>query len=142
MIEYRISPAVSNDELNDLFDASWPDHERSDYAPVLERSLAYVCAYDGGRLIGFVNLAWDGGVHAFLLDTTVHPGWRRRGIGRGLVRHAARVAQDRGLHWLHVDFEPELRGFYEGCGFEPTDAGVMRLAPRSDSRPPGTGNER
>ncbi|MGH2352552.1 MAG: GNAT family N-acetyltransferase [Chloroflexota bacterium] len=129
MVEYRVNPAVTSDELNDLFDASWPDHERSDFAPVLTRSLAYVCASEAGRLIGFVNLACDGGIHAFLLDTTVHPDVRRRGIGRTLVRQAAQLARDRGMHWLHVDFEPHLRGFYEGCGFEPTDAGVMRLAP-------------
>ena len=45
---------------------------------MLARSLTYVAAYDtvggGEQLVGFVNVAWDGGIHAFLLDTTVHPG--------------------------------------------------------------------
>jgi hypothetical protein len=39
----------------------------------LHASLAYVCAYQGEELIGFVNLAWDGGINEFLLDTTAHP---------------------------------------------------------------------
>ena len=129
-VEYRLNPAIGNDQLNALFDAAWTNHARSDFAPVLARSLAFVCAYAANRLVGFVNLAWDGGVHAFVLDTTVHPDWRRRGIGRQLVRHAVDVAQGRGIEWVHVDFEPELRGFYYGCGFRPTDAGVMRVAPR------------
>ena len=126
---YRISPQVTNDALNDLFDASWPKHQRGDFTPVLDRSLTYVCAYEGERLVGFVYLAWDGGIHAFLLDPTVHPSVRRRGIGRELVRRAVDVARERGLHWVHVDFEPDLRPFYDACGFESTDAGVMWLGP-------------
>jgi len=126
-ISYRISPAITNDALNALFAAAWPNHAWSDFAPVLSRSLAYVCAYRQDRLIGFVNLAWDGGIHAFLLDTTVHPEFQRRGIGRALVAHAAQVARERGIMWLHVDYEPHLEAFYRGCGFRHTEAGLMRL---------------
>lgn len=126
-IAIRVSPPVSNDALNALFNAAWESHTTSDFAPVLSHSLAYVCAYEGERLIGFVNLAWDGGIHAFLLDTTVHPDYQRRGIGRMLVRHAADVARERGIEWLHVDYEPHLESFYEGCGFRHTRAGLMRL---------------
>ncbi len=108
-IIYRVGPPVGNEELNELFDAAWPGHSWRSFGPVLDRSLGYVCAYHEQRLVGFVNLAWDGGAHAFLLDTTVHPGLRRRGIGRRLVREAAAVARERGVEWLHVDFKPSLR---------------------------------
>jgi GNAT superfamily N-acetyltransferase len=97
---------------------------------MLGRSLAYVCAYDGERLIGFVNLAWDGGIHAFLLDTTVHPDWQRRGVGRALVGRAAAVARERHIHCLHVDYEPHLADFYRDCGFRPTEAGLLWLPDR------------
>ena len=126
-IDYRISPAITNEDLNALFAASWPDYVESDFAPILSRSLAYVCAYQQERLIGFVNLAWDGGIHAFLLDTTVHPDFRRRGIGRDLVARAGQVAQARGIEWLHVDYEPHLEPFYRGCGFGHTHAGLIHL---------------
>lgn len=128
---YLISPPLTNDELNALNDASRPDHTWQDYGPVLSRSLAYVCAYHQGRLIGFVNLAWDGGEHAFILDTLVHPGFRRRGVGRELVRRAVAEAGERGLKWVHVDFEPHLQNFYEQCGFRHTAAGLIRLRGRS-----------
>ena len=94
---------------------------------MLARSLTYVCAFTRGGLVGFVNVAWDGGVHAFLLDTTVAPECRRRGVGTELVRRAADVARRAGLEWLHVDYEPHLDGFYRGCGFSPTAAGLLRL---------------
>lgn len=80
-----------------------------------------------GRLVGFINVATDGGVHAFLLDTTVHPNFQRQGIGTRLVTIATARARDRGMVWLHVDFEPHLAGFYRGCGFSPTGAGLLRL---------------
>ena len=77
--------------------------------------------------VGFVNLAWDGGVHAFVLDTTVHPALRRRGIGSELVRRVAAAARERDVVWLHVDCEPHLVGFYRRCGFRHTEAGLMDL---------------
>src|SRR5579862_5533868 len=99
-IVYAVNPPISNDLLNSLFEASWQDHRWTDFEPVLKHSLAYLCAYEQDRLIGFVYLAWDGGIHAFLLDPTVHPDFRRHGIGQRLVREAAEIAQARGIYWL------------------------------------------
>jgi len=126
-VVYRVSPPVAHVDLKALFTAAWPVHSPRDFQPVLSRSLTYVCAYAGLRLVGFVNVAWDGGIHGFVLDTTVHPDWRRRGIGRELVRKAATLALERGLEWLHVDYEPTLESFYQSCGFKRTAAGILQL---------------
>ena len=131
VVAYRVSPSLTNDELNALLAAAWHDHTWRDFKPVLNRSLAFVCAYQENRLIGFVNLAWDGGDHAFILDTLVHPEFRQRGVGRELVRRAVAEAKGRGVEWVHVDFEPHLQSFYDGCGFTSTAAGLMRLRGRS-----------
>lgn len=124
---YRVKPPVSSQELDELFSAAWPGHTPRDWDLVLERSLVYMCAYWERRLVGFINVAWDGGIHGFILDTTVHPELRRRGIGRGLVLRAAAEARSRKVKWLHVDFEPRLRSFYASCGFRATEAGLMHL---------------
>ncbi len=126
-IAYRVNPTVSNDELNKLFAAAWGNGEPTDFRPILERSLVFICAYDAARLVGFVNLAWDGGVHAFVLDTTVHPEFQRRGIGKKLIEKAVEAARKRGIEWLHVDFEPHLQDFYDKCGFKSTKAGLIKL---------------
>ena len=126
-ISFVLSPPITNEQVNQLFAASWPDHKPRDFGPILTRGLAYLCAYEGERLVGFVNLAWDGGIHAFLLDITVHPDVQHRGIGQQLVREAVTAAQTRGISWLHVDYEPQLEAFYRGCGFKFTNAGLMRL---------------
>lgn len=122
-----LRPDLTDRELNELFGAAWPGHRPTSFAPVLARSLTWVAARRAGRLVGFVNVAGDGGAHAFVLDTTVHPDERRRGLGVRLVRAAAEAARASGAVWLHVDFEPHLTSFYARCGFRPTAAGVMPL---------------
>jgi GNAT superfamily N-acetyltransferase len=77
--------------------------------------------------VGYVNVIGDGGAHAFILDTTVHPDERRRGLGVQLVQAAAAEARAQGAQWLHVDYEPHLESFYRQCGFRPTAAGLLRL---------------
>ncbi|GHJ48137.1 N-acetyltransferase [Catellatospora sp. TT07R-123] len=97
-------------------------------AQVERHSLGWVCARADGRLVGFVNVAWDGSAHAFLLDTVVAADLRRHGAGARLVAVAAEHARAAGCEWLHVDFEDRLRDFYfEACGFTPTPAGLIRL---------------
>ena len=101
-----------------------------DWTGQVERhSLGWVTAVEDGELVGFVNVAWDGGVHAFLLDTLVRADHRRRGIGRALVAAAVDGARATGrCEWLHVDFDDHLRGFYlDDCGFTPTGAGLVSL---------------
>ncbi|MFJ7156672.1 GNAT family N-acetyltransferase [Streptomyces sp. NPDC101118] len=95
---------------------------------LLRHSLGWVCAREDGALVGFVNVAWDGGAHAFVLDTVVSSRHRSRGTGAALVRAAADGARTAGCAWLHVDFEPHLRPFYlDACGFEETPAGLLAL---------------
>ncbi|MBN9544270.1 MAG: GNAT family N-acetyltransferase [Alphaproteobacteria bacterium] len=98
------------------------------WAQVNRHSLGWVCLRRDGRLTGFVNVAWDGGVHAFLLDTMVARDQQRQGHAARMVALAAERAKASGCEWLHVDFEPRLRDFYFGaCGFKPTDAGLIAL---------------
>ena len=120
----------ANAEAN-LLHAECFDHAPADedwWGRVNRFSLGWVCLRSEGELVGFVNVAWDGGVHAFILDTMVGAPFRRRGYAARLVAEAARHAAAAGCEWLHVDFEPHLRGFYmDACGFTLTDAGLMRL---------------
>jgi ribosomal protein S18 acetylase RimI-like enzyme len=98
------------------------------WAQVNRHSLGWVCARDEGSLVGFVNVAWDGDVHAFILDTLVATHARRRGIGLALVATATEHARAAGCEWLHVDFEDHLRAFYfDACGSTPTNAGLIAL---------------
>lgn len=136
MIEYEISPNIGNEALNGLFADVWPDHAPRDFSAVLSQNLGHVCATLDGVVVGFVNIAWDGGDHAFLLDPTVRSDFQRQGIGTHLVRHAVDLARSKGIEWLHVDYEPHLSEFYVKCGFRMTEAGLMNLKD-AEPRAPG-----
>ncbi|MFF3916807.1 GNAT family N-acetyltransferase [Streptomyces sp. NPDC001852] len=102
---------------------------RTEWRERLQRhSLGWVCAWEDGTPVGFVNVAWDGGAHAFVLDTVVAEHCRTRGVGTALVATAAEGARAARCEWLHVDFEDHLRPFYfDACGFKETTAGLLAL---------------
>ncbi|WP_431034418.1 GNAT family N-acetyltransferase [Streptomyces sp. P6-2-1] len=121
---------VEDDELRALLAEAFGGAPAAGLVARLARhSLGWAGARDvTGRLVGFVNVAWDGGAHAFLLDTAVARSHRRRGLGSALVATAVAGARAAGCDWLHVDYEQRLRSFYENaCGFRPTAAGLLRL---------------
>jgi GNAT superfamily N-acetyltransferase len=132
-ITYEWRGRFRNDEVNELhaeaFETRVFDGSEWDWREQVERySLGWVVARDDGRLVGFVNVPWDGLVHAWIQDTMVAERARHRGIGTELVAVAVREARRAGCEWLHVDFDDHLRPFYfEACGFTPTNGGLINL---------------
>jgi GNAT superfamily N-acetyltransferase len=129
-VRYEWRASFANADLNTLHAQGFTHAVLdTDWRSQVERhSLGWVCAFEVARLIGFVNVAWDGGVHAFIVDTLVAPERRHAGVGRGLLEVALRESRGAGCEWLHVDFEEDLREFYVGaCGFAPTPAGLIAL---------------
>ncbi|MEU3622752.1 GNAT family N-acetyltransferase [Amycolatopsis coloradensis] len=126
---YRWRDPVTEDELSALVRSHGGEPVPGWWNGIRRHSLGWVTARDrDGLLVGFVNVAWDGGDHAFLLDTKTRGTHQRRGIATAVVRLAVTHARAAGCEWLHVDFVPELRPFYfDACGFRPTEAGLIRL---------------
>lgn len=80
-IEYRRRPPLTNEMLGELLQPDVPPDDRTHYERLLTHSLTWVGAFDGDRLVGYANVAWDGGVHAFLLDPTVREEYRGAASG-------------------------------------------------------------
>ena len=120
---------LDDDEMADLVRSHGGLPEHGWWERVRPHSLGWVTARTAdGTLVGFANVAWNGGDHAFLLDPKTRGSFQRQGIGRRVVSLAAEHAQAAGCEWLHVDFEPELRPFYlEACAFTPTEGGLIHL---------------
>jgi GNAT superfamily N-acetyltransferase len=132
-ITYEWRGEFDNPEVNALhaeafdtrvFDASeWNWRELVDV-----HSLGWVVARDGTELVGFVNVLWDGLVHAWLQDTMVAAKAGRQGVGTQVVAVARDAARDAGCEFLHVDFDDDLKPFYyDACGFTPTNGGLIAL---------------
>ena len=70
------------------------DETEWDWVTLVGRhSLGWVVAREGESLVGFVNVVWDGQVHAWLQDTMVASAARHHGVGTELV--ALAVAESR-----------------------------------------------
>ena len=101
-----------------------------DWRNQVERhSLGWVCAFEADRLIGFVNVAWDGGAHAFVIDTLVAPGDRRHsGSAAGCSRWPNGRAGPPAANGCTSTSRKSCAEFYVGvCGFAPTPAGLIAL---------------
>lgn len=128
-VKIRWRDDVSDRELVDLTRSHGGEAAVGWWDRIREHSLGWVSARRAaGELIGFVNVAWDGGDHAFLIDTKTHPAYQRQGLGKAVVSRAVEEARSAGCEWLFVDYGPELIPFYvDACGFTPTSAGLIRL---------------
>ncbi|MHB8431826.1 MAG: GNAT family N-acetyltransferase [Acidimicrobiales bacterium] len=130
-ITYRWRGGFDNVEINRLHAEAFETDasDRRDWHRALtEQSLGWVTARDDRDLVGFVNVVWDGLVHAWIQDTMVTTGLRSQGVGVELVNMARKHAKDAGCKWLHVDFDDSLGDFYfTACGFSPTPAGLIAL---------------
>ena len=98
---YEWRGAFENREVNALHAEAFGHRILDDdwVGQVEEHSLGWVTAREGEKLVGFVNVAWDGDVHAFILDTMVSAAKRRQGIAKRLVKEATEYARAAGCEW-------------------------------------------
>lgn len=133
VVQYDWRGAFASVEVNELHAEAFgtrvfTDDEWDWAALTAAHSLGWVTARDGGRLVGFVNVVWDGLVHAWIQDVMVAASHRRSGVGTRVVAVARDRAAAAGCEWLHVDFDDDQRPFYfDACGFRPTNAGLIAL---------------
>jgi ribosomal protein S18 acetylase RimI-like enzyme len=128
-VVYEWRGDLTDDEMVELVIAHGGNPQIGWWDRVRAHSLGWVTARTNtGQVVGFVNVAWDGGDHAFLLDTKTRSERQRAGIGTALVSLVVEHAAAAGCEWLHVDFEDSLSAFYFGaCGFRSTHAGLIHL---------------
>lgn len=130
-IDYEWRGAFANDEFHVLHAEAFETRLfDDDWVALTERhSLGWVTARDGEQLVGFVNVIWDGLVHAWIQDVMVAVAARGSGIATRLVAIARDQAAVAGCEWLHVDFDDDLAPLYlDACGFRPTNAGLIALS--------------
>ena len=96
-----------------------PGFEPTDIAMLLEAS-------EPNQPIGFVRIARSddvaGEVRGEISLVGVLPAWRRRGLGRELLRWGITSLRDRGAGWIDLSVEAEnerATALYRAHGFEP-----------------------
>ncbi|OGS66617.1 MAG: hypothetical protein A3K59_09965 [Euryarchaeota archaeon RBG_19FT_COMBO_69_17] len=108
---------------------------RSAFAGQLRSNRAlYLGAFDGPRLVGMV-LGTHDSRKGWINRLAVYPEYRRRGIGRRLVRACERALQGLGLGVFAALIEPRndpSTAFFESLGYEPTQIRYVRRKLRQD----------
>lgn len=90
---------------------------------VSSRDAATWIAEEGSELVGFAAVEWmqgQDGLRAYIETIEVHPAWRGRSAGAGLLRHVEDSARAAGakIIGLHVDAENAAAiRLYEGRGY-------------------------
>lgn len=129
MPEIQLNGDVTSAEINDLMDLVMPGRKHDDFTETLKRSLGYVVVRDEtGTLIGYCNLAWDGGRHATIFDLNVHPDHRNQNFVFPMLQKLVDVAKNTpDLRYLHADFNKFRTKIAEKYGFEIIHGAIMYL---------------
>jgi ribosomal protein S18 acetylase RimI-like enzyme len=122
----RYAEGVTPAEFLVLGQRIWPGDYGIDEATTALSRTTNVGSWDGDRLVGCVRLLTDGYFLSTISDIFVDPDYRRRGIGRELMRHVLEIAP-RGR--LFFGAQPEAVAFFESIGCERRLTGFVAKHP-------------
>jgi len=151
-VEFRIEPATERDLplilklIKDLAEYEKLAHAVVATEEMLRESLfskrvaEVLIGYAGDQPAGFAVFfqtfsTFLGAPGMYLEDIFVEPKWRRKGLGRQLLVHLAKIANKRGygrVEWSVLDWNEPAIGFYRALGARPMDEWtVFRLSGES-----------
>ena len=86
----------------------------------LSAGLHCVIVREGPRLIGMGRVVGDGGLHAFVTDLAVDPGWQGQGLGRQILDRLVAWCESELPRGCTVSLLPEPGSFrlFAESGFE------------------------
>jgi GNAT superfamily N-acetyltransferase len=140
-MDFRIAPATEDDlpvilelikglaEYEKLAHAVVASEETLRESLFKKRAAEVVIGYAGDEPAGFAVFfqtfsTFLGVPGMYLEDIFVDPKWRRNGLGRRLLVHLARIANERGygrLEWSVLDWNAPAISFYKALGAKPMD---------------------
>lgn len=128
MVKYYLNKKIDVMQLSELCKfVGWNSMESSLNNPKLQCFLS-VSAYEGDKLIGYVEVISNGITDAYIQDLMVHPEMQNQGIGTQMMNMVIKEIKERDIYMLSVIYgEEELKEFYERFGFFTMLCGQMQL---------------
>ena len=117
-IDYREDRDIPLASILELYRASeWSSAEKPDALHAgLQNSHSLITAWHGDRLVGLGNAISDGFLVVYYPHLIVAAEYRKRGIGKAIMRNMIERYAD--FHQQILVADGEATGFYEKCGFE------------------------
>ena len=130
--EIRLVKSWETASLVDLYRAGgwWQEHWDPGGLPALiAGSFAFAIAIDNasGRTVGMGRVISDGVSDAYIQDVVVHPEFRKKGVGKQLLRALLARCKEADMTWISLIAEPGMEGFYENLGFRPMNRFVPMI---------------
>lgn len=130
MIRYEFDAPVSPAALADLREAVGWNRMVRDLADPRLRNAFCLCAFDGGRLIGYAAVVSNSVTDAYIQDVMVHPDCQHQGVGTQLMERVLLRLKAEGVYMVSVIYgEEALRPFYEKFGFFTMLCGQREMRP-------------
>jgi ribosomal protein S18 acetylase RimI-like enzyme len=128
----RYDDGVRPDEFLELGQRVWPgSYGLAEVTTALQRT-TNLGAWDADQLVGCVRLLTDGYFFATVSEILVDPAFRRRGVGRELMRRIVALAP-RGK--LYFGAQPDAVSFFERIGCERRLVGFVAKYPLPAGQP-------
>jgi GNAT superfamily N-acetyltransferase len=122
----RYGGIVRAEQFLSLAQQTWPGAYTLNEIAAALRWTTNIGAWDGDCLVGCVRVLTDGHFFATIPEILVLPVYRRRGIGRELMRRAVEAAPKRRLFF---GAQPESVGFFERIGCRRSLTGFEASSP-------------
>ena len=86
---------------------------------MIKRSFAFAVAIEqkSNKTIAMGRLISDGISDAYIQDLVVLPEFRKKGIGKSILRILLEFCLNKKIEWIGLIAEPDQDGFYESLGF-------------------------
>ena len=109
-------------EIVDLYKAAgwWKDSYEASHLPLLMKgSFIFVLAVDNKteKAVGMGRVISDGISDGYIQDVVVLPAYRKKGIGKAIIKELITFCQSKGVNWVALISEPGQSDFYKPLGF-------------------------
>ena len=120
-IRFSLDRKIDPSQVMELYShVSWLDgsETKKTVGKMFANSYAVASAYNGetGELAGFFRALSDGVGDAYMVDLLVHPSYRKKGIGKALVKLLSSFLKEQGITWIVCIGVPGTEKFYCDCG--------------------------
>lgn len=122
-IEIKFVKNWSEDDIVKLYKAGgwWKEHyDKSALKSLIQGSFAFAVVIDNknNKTIGMGRILSDGISDAYIQDLVILPEYRKKGIGKKLVKKLIRYCKLKKIYWIALIAEPNQDTFYKNIGFK------------------------
>ena len=126
MIQFRRGNTAMVSELKQLYDSvewyAYTQNPQNLYVAV-QNSLSVFQAWEKDKLVGQIRAVGDGISILYIQDILISPDYQNQGIGTALIKRMLGAYPNVRQRVLLTEEAPDVRHFYEKCGFISADQG-------------------